>query len=59
MKLITWNTRGLNKLHKQKELKVFMKVNKVSIIAIIEHKVEENITSRIVQKNCSYMGLCS
>lgn len=50
MKLVTWNTRGLNKIHKQKELKLFMKENKVSIIAVIEHKVKENVASRIIQK---------
>lgn len=50
MTLITWNTRGLNNLHKQKEMKLFMKINKVSIIAIIEHKIKENIASRVILK---------
>lgn len=50
MTLITWNTRGLNKFYKQKEMKLFLKTNKVSIIAIIEHKIKENIASRVIQK---------
>lgn len=41
MKFITWNVRGLNKVYKQKELKSFIIENKVSIIAILENRVNE------------------
>ncbi|KAH0761484.1 hypothetical protein KY290_017557 [Solanum tuberosum] len=50
MKLVTWNIRGLNKLHKQKELKLFVEENNVSIIEILEHKIKENTTHGIVKK---------
>ncbi|KAK4732287.1 hypothetical protein R3W88_025275 [Solanum pinnatisectum] len=50
MQLVTWNIRGMNKLHKQKELKLFVKENKVSIIAVLEHKIKENMANKIVRK---------
>lgn len=50
MKLITWNVRGLNKLYKQKEMNEFLTVNKVSIIAIIEHRVTEQASKKIVDR---------
>lgn len=50
MNLITWSTRGINKFHEQGKLKLFLKDNRVSIIAIIEHKVKENIDSKFFQK---------
>lgn len=50
MHLVTWNTKRINKLHKHKELKLFMKENNVSIITILEHKIKEGI--RNDPKNC-------
>jgi len=40
MKLITWNVRGLNKVYKQKEVAMLIKTTKVSIIALLEHKIK-------------------
>lgn len=50
MQLVTWNIRELNKLHKQKKLKLFMKENNVSSIAILEHKVKEGLANEMIQK---------
>lgn len=50
MKLDTWNTREINKLHKQKEIKLFMKENKVDIIVLLEHKIKEQKPEKIIQK---------
>ncbi|KAH0652021.1 hypothetical protein KY290_032498 [Solanum tuberosum] len=38
---ITWNVRGFNQEVKHKELRLFIRRNKVSIIAIFEHRVRE------------------
>lgn len=40
----------MNKHHKQKELKLFLKENNVSIIAMLEHKIKKNLASRLIQK---------
>jgi len=45
MQLVTWNTRGLNKPHKQKELRLFLRENNVSIIAVLEHKIKDGLAS--------------
>ncbi|XP_060210242.1 uncharacterized protein LOC132637116 [Lycium barbarum] len=50
MKLVTWNVRGLNKVYKHGELIKYMKGNKTSIIAIIEHRVKEKFAEKIVKK---------
>ncbi|KAH0664989.1 hypothetical protein KY285_026195 [Solanum tuberosum] len=44
------NIRGLNKPYKQEELKLFMRENNVSIIAILEHKIKEGLANKIFQK---------
>ncbi|XP_075108980.1 uncharacterized protein LOC142180803 [Nicotiana tabacum] len=50
MKVITWNVRGVNKVYKQKELMEFIKVNKVNVIAIIEHRVKECKDRQVINK---------
>lgn len=45
IKLITWNIRGLNKTSRQKEIKKCIRSNKVSMIALLEHKVKEQKAS--------------
>ncbi|XP_070038219.1 uncharacterized protein [Nicotiana tomentosiformis] len=50
MKVITWNVRGMYKLYKQKELREFIKENKASVIAIIEHRVKEYKKGQVVHK---------
>ncbi|MCD7455278.1 hypothetical protein HAX54_027653 [Datura stramonium] len=39
MKLAPWNIRGMNKVHKHKEVKAFLRMKKVSIMAVMEHKI--------------------
>lgn len=41
MKLVAWNIRGLNKSFKQKELGRFINTNKIILLAIYEHKTNE------------------
>ncbi|XP_060178324.1 uncharacterized protein LOC132608297 [Lycium barbarum] len=50
MKVITWNIRGINKLYKHRELKVFIKENKVGVIAIVEHRVKEIRADKLIKK---------
>lgn len=50
MKLITWNVRGMNKLYKQKEIKVFISKNKIKMIATVEHRVKEQNAGQIIKK---------
>lgn len=50
MKLITSNVRGMNMLYKHKELKAFIQSSRVSIIAIVEHKVLEKNAEKIIKK---------
>lgn len=50
MKLITWNVRGMNKLFKKKEIKEFFRKNKINIVAIIEHRVQEQHANKIISK---------
>lgn len=38
--IVSWNVSGFNQRVKQKKLKVFLRTNKVSIIAIYEHRVK-------------------
>lgn len=54
MKLVTWNITRLNKLHKQKELKLFMKENNVGIIEVLEHKVKEKLAEKAIQKMATW-----
>ncbi|KAK4707488.1 hypothetical protein R3W88_032980 [Solanum pinnatisectum] len=50
MKLVTWNTKGINNLHKQKEIKLFLTENKVEITALLEHKIKEHKAGKVIQK---------
>lgn len=34
MKLITWNVRGLNKIHKKEKLSLFIKMNNVIMLVL-------------------------
>lgn len=42
MSVVTWDVRGLNKAYKQQELKGFIKEKKVVLLAIIEHRMNED-----------------
>lgn len=48
--IVTWNVRGFNKMFKHKELKVFMRDNKVDMIAICEHRVKDTKAAKIIRK---------
>lgn len=50
MKLVAWNIRGLNKIFKQKELCRFISINKISIMAIFEHRTNEEKGKQIMKK---------
>lgn len=50
MKLITWNVRGLNKGYKQRKIALFIKTNKVSIIALLEHKIKFHHEGQVLKK---------
>ncbi|KAH0752423.1 hypothetical protein KY285_005571 [Solanum tuberosum] len=44
------NVRGLNKVYKHKELKMFLQENKVGVITITETRVKENNAAQVVMK---------
>ncbi|XP_070014516.1 uncharacterized protein [Nicotiana sylvestris] len=48
--LTTWNIRGLNKIPKQKEVKRFIRSNKVKMIALLEHKIKEQKALQIIRR---------
>lgn len=50
MNIISWNVRGLNKGYKQKELKNFISVNKVVLIAVLENRVKEEKAEAVIKK---------
>lgn len=39
----------MNKVHKQKEVKRFIRTNNVSILALLEHKVKEHQVARVLK----------
>ncbi|XP_070023440.1 uncharacterized protein LOC142179626 [Nicotiana tabacum] len=50
MNIIVWNVRGMNKVYKQKELKKFIRENKVVLIADLENRVKETKAEGIIKK---------
>ncbi|XP_016515156.2 uncharacterized protein LOC107831867 [Nicotiana tabacum] len=50
MKLVTWYIRGLNKIPIQKEVKRFIRSNKISMIALLEHKINKKKAIQIIRK---------
>lgn len=50
MRLVTWNIRGLNKIPRQKEVSKFLRGNKVSMMAILEHKVKEQKVNQTMKR---------
>ncbi|XP_019232084.1 PREDICTED: uncharacterized protein LOC109212845 [Nicotiana attenuata] len=59
MKIVTWNVRVFNKVHKQKEMKIFLKKHKISLIAIVEHRVQSNKEREIINKCAPGWSWCS
>lgn len=49
MQLVAWNVRGMNKVHKQKEAKLFIRTNNVSIIALLEHTINDHQTTKVLK----------
>lgn len=52
MRLIIWNIRGCNKPFKQKELKLFLQVNKVDVAVILETRVKIGKAQKIIERIC-------
>ncbi|KAH0707403.1 hypothetical protein KY290_011959 [Solanum tuberosum] len=50
MIIATWNVRGLNLPHKQKEVKLFLAKNKVEVFGCLETKVKAPKAQRIIHK---------
>ncbi|KAH0773615.1 hypothetical protein KY290_010752 [Solanum tuberosum] len=50
MIISTWNIRGLNQTLNKKELRLFMKKNKVDVIGVVETRVKVHKTGNILQK---------
>lgn len=50
MMIVSWNVRGINKVIKQKEVSYFLNKNHVSLIALIDHKVQQHFAAKIIQK---------
>ncbi|XP_009765971.2 uncharacterized protein [Nicotiana sylvestris] len=50
MKLVTWNIREMNKVPRQKEVKKYIRSNKVNMIAILEHKIKEQKAEQIIRE---------
>ena len=40
--IVSWNIRGLNWPNKQEDLKLFLRMNKVGLIGLLETKVKQN-----------------
>ncbi|XP_074300965.1 uncharacterized protein LOC141632305 [Silene latifolia] len=60
MILSSWNIRGLNKLVKQIEVNKFLTQNKLDIIGILETRVKENKSQRILRnKFRGYSSFCN
>ncbi|KAK4737684.1 hypothetical protein R3W88_001381 [Solanum pinnatisectum] len=57
--IVTWNVKGFNQEVKHKELRLFIKRNKVNLIAIYEHRVRDERESIIVRKNMAGWNLCT
>ncbi|XP_075074605.1 uncharacterized protein LOC142162181 [Nicotiana tabacum] len=50
MNLCTWNIKGLNKPHKQKELRLFLRKYKVDVMECLETRVKERKSARIISQ---------
>lgn len=48
--IILWNVRGFNQGVKQIELRILLKRNKVTLIAIYEHRLREEKSSSIINR---------
>lgn len=58
MNLCTWNIRGLNKPHKQKELRLFLRKYKVDVMGCLETRVKERKSARIISQVAREWNVC-
>uniref|UniRef100_A0A1S3YJW7 Uncharacterized protein n=1 Tax=Nicotiana tabacum TaxID=4097 RepID=A0A1S3YJW7_TOBAC len=58
MNLCTWNIRGLNKPHKQKELRLFLRKYKVDVMGCLDTRVKERKSARIISQVAREWNLC-
>lgn len=58
MNLCTWNVRGLNKPHKQKEFRHFLRKYKVDVIGCLETRVKERKDARIMNQVARDWSAC-
>lgn len=59
MKIVTWIVRGFNKAHKQKEMKNFLKKQKIILIVIVEHTVQSSKEKEVINKCAPGWSWCS
>lgn len=50
MKLLIWNVRGCNKPFKQKEIRVLLNQNKVTVAALLETRVKNDKAQKCLEK---------
>lgn len=54
VKLLSWNTRGLNGLSKQKEVKLFYTYQNVGLVGLLEIRIKSNKMENII--NSMFVG---
>ncbi|XP_074278320.1 uncharacterized protein LOC141601913 [Silene latifolia] len=54
-----WNIRGLNKLHKQSEIKRFLSQNNVGLFGLLETKVKSSNWLKVKKNVCDSWSICT
>jgi len=57
--IVTWNVRGFNQEVKHKELRLFVRRNKVNLIVVCEHRVRQDREKVIINKSLPGWEWCS
>lgn len=52
MRILPWNVRGCNKPFKQKEVKLFLKINKIDVAMLLETRVKKEKYQKVKEKMC-------
>lgn len=52
MRFMFWNVRGCNKPYKQKEIRIYLQRNKVDVAVLVETRVKQENSKKIVGKIC-------
>lgn len=50
MTWLIWNIRGLNKRHKQKEIKQYIKEKHYKLAGLVETKVKEDKAEKVINR---------